>query len=174
MLRNEDGQLTFKPGESRTAQQSSSMILRQEDVQRYRGIDPEEITKEDIHRGVGDGLGHSQKMSKGDVGWVVEDTLPRNLQHKLNCPKCTYVAFCNPSSPLRLEKDVGMCVGTGCPDFCGYCFDRNKTADSGCKYCMSYKAGACIATNYTTEAVYTGDYKSKKIHIIKECRCNSE
>ncbi|KAL9970813.1 hypothetical protein ACROYT_G023257 [Oculina patagonica] len=65
MLRNEDGQLTFKPGESRTAQQSSSMILRQVDVQRYRGIDPEEITKEDIHRGVGDGLGHSQKFVDG-------------------------------------------------------------------------------------------------------------
>ncbi|KAL9985031.1 hypothetical protein ACROYT_G007385 [Oculina patagonica] len=76
---------------------------------------------------------------------------------------------------IQEEKDVGMCVGTGCPDFCGYCFDRNQsTADSKCKYCLSYKAGACIATNYTTEAVYTGDFKSKKIHIIKECRCNSE
>ena len=48
MLRNEDGQLTFKPEEWRTVQQISSMFSRQAAAQRYRGVAPEEITEEDI------------------------------------------------------------------------------------------------------------------------------
>ncbi|KAJ7380728.1 hypothetical protein OS493_007101 [Desmophyllum pertusum] len=41
---------------------------------------------------------------------------------------------------------------------------ETKLCDS---YCMIYRNGACIATNYTTEAVYTGDLKCKEIHFIK-------
>ena len=52
MLRNEDGQLIFKPEEWRTAQQISSMFSCQAAVQRYRGVAPEEITEEDIEAAV--------------------------------------------------------------------------------------------------------------------------
>ncbi len=65
MLRNEDGKLTFKPGESRTAQLTSRMFLWQAAAQRYTGIDPEDFTKKDIHRADGVALGHSQKFGVG-------------------------------------------------------------------------------------------------------------
>ena len=47
-LRNEDGELTFKPEEWRTAQQISSLFSRQTAALRHRGIDAEEISEEDI------------------------------------------------------------------------------------------------------------------------------
>ena len=47
-LRNEDGELTFKPEEWRTAQQISSLFSRQTVALRHRGIDAEEIPEEDI------------------------------------------------------------------------------------------------------------------------------
>lgn len=47
-LRNEDGKLTFKPEEWRTAQQISSLFSRQTAALRHRGIDAEEIPEEDI------------------------------------------------------------------------------------------------------------------------------
>ncbi|KAL9974162.1 hypothetical protein ACROYT_G011171 [Oculina patagonica] len=52
MLRNQDGQLTFKPEEWRNPQQISSMFSRHAAAQRYRGIAPEEITDEDIDAAV--------------------------------------------------------------------------------------------------------------------------
>jgi len=47
-LRNEDGALTFKPEDWRTAQQISSLFSRQTATLRHRGIDAEEIPEEDI------------------------------------------------------------------------------------------------------------------------------
>ena len=47
-LRNEDGDLTFKLEEWRTAQQISSLFSRQTAALRHRGIDAEEIPEEDI------------------------------------------------------------------------------------------------------------------------------
>ena len=47
-LRNENGELTFKPEEWRPAQQISSLFSRQTATLRHRGIDAEEIPEEDI------------------------------------------------------------------------------------------------------------------------------
>ena len=47
-LRNEQGELTFKPEEWRTAQQISSLFSRQTAALRHRCIDAEEISEEDI------------------------------------------------------------------------------------------------------------------------------
>ena len=47
-LRNEHGELTFKPEEWRTAQQISSLFSRQTAALRHRCIDAEEISEEDI------------------------------------------------------------------------------------------------------------------------------
>ncbi|CAH3189854.1 unnamed protein product [Porites lobata] len=47
-LRNEDGELTFKPEEWRTAQQISSLFSRQTAALRHRAIDAEEISEEGI------------------------------------------------------------------------------------------------------------------------------
>jgi len=47
-LRNEDGHLTFKPEEWRTAQQITSLFSRLTAALRHRGIEAEEIPKEDI------------------------------------------------------------------------------------------------------------------------------
>ncbi|CAH3046708.1 unnamed protein product, partial [Porites lobata] len=51
-LRNEDGELTFKPEEWWTAQQISSLFSRQTAALRHRGIDAEEISDEDIEAAV--------------------------------------------------------------------------------------------------------------------------
>ena len=48
MVRNEDGKLTFQHEEWRTAQQITSLFSRQAALQRYRGVNAEEITEEDI------------------------------------------------------------------------------------------------------------------------------
>ena len=48
ILRNENGKLTFKPEEWRTAQQISSIFSHQTLVQHLRVIDSEEIPDEDI------------------------------------------------------------------------------------------------------------------------------
>jgi len=47
-LRNEDGELTFKPEEWRTAQQISSLFSHQTAALSHRGIDAKEIPEEDI------------------------------------------------------------------------------------------------------------------------------
>ena len=47
-LRNEEGRLTLKPEEWRTAQQISSLFSRLTAALRHRGIEAEEIPKEDI------------------------------------------------------------------------------------------------------------------------------
>ena len=47
-LRNENGELTFKPEEWRTAQQISSLFSRQTAALRHKDIDAEEIPEEDI------------------------------------------------------------------------------------------------------------------------------
>jgi len=47
-LRNEDGELTFKPEEWRTVQQISSLFSHQTAALCHRGIDAEEIPEEDI------------------------------------------------------------------------------------------------------------------------------
>lgn len=70
---------------------------------------------------------------------------------------------------IQEEKDVGMCVGTGCPRDCIRCFFGNKYCDDNC---LVYRERTCIATNYTTEYVHTGDHEEKKIYTITECGCN--
>lgn len=69
---------------------------------------------------------------------------------------------------IQEEKDVGMCVGTGCPRDCIRCFFGNKYCDDNC---LVYRERTCIATNYTTEYVHTGDHEEKKIYTITECGC---
>ncbi|XP_027037845.1 uncharacterized protein LOC113666280 isoform X2 [Pocillopora damicornis] len=69
---------------------------------------------------------------------------------------------------IQEEKDVGTCVGTGCPRSCVRCFFGNKYCT---QHCLVFRERACIATNYTTEHVHTGDHKEKEMHIITECGC---
>ena len=45
---------------------------------------------------------------------------------------------------------------------------RNKYCT---QHCLVFRERACIATNYTTEHVHTGDHKEKEMHIITECGC---
>ncbi|KAL9985262.1 hypothetical protein ACROYT_G007641 [Oculina patagonica] len=72
---------------------------------------------------------------------------------------------------IQEEKDVGMCVGTGCPRVCEHCLLEFMDLKSCGSYCTYFHPSVCIVTNYTTEAVYTGDFKTKEIYIINQCGC---
>lgn len=39
------------------------------------------------------------------------------------------------------------------------------------RFCIVYREGACIATDYTTEPVYSGNFKPKEIRVIEHCGC---